>query len=163
MVSKKLRSLQYREGFWGWLLTFSILNNIHRITATAANSAVDITATVFSELNITNTVTDFTGTAYLCLVSTFAVPLRLWTTLVTSSKHVSDNECGHAWTMFRKSQNGIWSQRQFFFSSPFLQDFMPLPACKFTTHSCRLIICDIYCGLCDCVWWECELYLPCWH
>lgn len=70
MVSKKLISLQYSAGFWGWLLTFSILNNIHRITATAANSAVDITATALSRLNVTNvtkTVNDFPGTAYFYL------------------------------------------------------------------------------------------------
>jgi hypothetical protein len=53
MVSRKLRSLQYNVGFWGWLLTFSILNNIHKITATAANSAVDITATALLRLTVT--------------------------------------------------------------------------------------------------------------
>lgn len=75
MVSKKPRSLQYSAGFWGWLLTFSILNNIHKITANAANNAVDITATVLSGFNVTNTVKDFPGTAYFYLLSPFYVLL----------------------------------------------------------------------------------------
>lgn len=44
IVSRNLLSLHQIEGFWGWLLTFNILNRIHNMTAIAAKRAVDMMA-----------------------------------------------------------------------------------------------------------------------
>lgn len=44
MVSRNLWSPHQILGFWGWLLTFSILKRIHKMTAIAANRAVDMMA-----------------------------------------------------------------------------------------------------------------------
>lgn len=63
MLSKNLLSQHHIEGFWGWLLTFNILKRMHRMTAIAANNAVDIVVKIcFKSGNCKSTLPNWKNT-----------------------------------------------------------------------------------------------------